>query len=68
MSAALSLIQTAGAALAAVPVGQVFRTATGLAVLGGVAVFFRPLLVGMGRAAMLILRPRPPKAHLAKRL
>jgi hypothetical protein len=67
MSASLTLIQTAGAAVAAVPVGQVFRAATGLALLGGVAMFFRPLLVGIGRAAVLVVRPRPPKAQLAKR-
>lgn len=67
MSASLTLIQTAGAAVAAVPVGQVLRAASGLALLGGVAMFFRPLLVGIGRAALLTVRPRPPKAHLAKR-
>ncbi len=67
MSASLTLIQTAGAALASVPVSQVLRTTTGLALLGGVAMFFRPLLVGIGRAAVLTVRPRPPKAHLAKR-
>lgn len=67
MSASLTLIQTAGAAVAAVPVGQVLRTASGLALLGGVALFFRPLLVGIGRAALLTVRPRPPKTHLAKR-
>lgn len=67
MSASFTLIQTAGAAVAAVPVGQVLRTASGIALLGGVAMFFRPLLVGIGRAAVLTVRPRPPKAHLAKR-
>ena len=66
MSASLTLIQTAGAAIASLPVGQVLRTTTGLALLGGVAMFFRPLLVGIGRAAVLTVRPRPPKAHLAK--
>ena len=66
MSASLTLIQTAGAAVAAVPVGQVFRAATGVALLGGVAMFFRPLLVGIGRAAMLAVRPRPPKSSLAR--
>jgi hypothetical protein len=65
MSITLNLLQTAGAAAAAVPVGQVLRTVTGLAVLGGVAMFFRPLLVGIGRAAVLTVRPRPPKAHLS---
>ena len=67
MSASLTLIQTAGAAVAAVPVGQVLRTASGIALLGGVAMFFRPLLVGIGRAALLSVRPRPPKDQLAKR-
>ena len=67
MSTTLTLIQTAGSAVAAVPVGQLVRTATGLALLGGVAMFFRPLLVGIGRAAVLAVRPRPPKTHLANR-
>lgn len=66
MSTSLSLIHTAGAALAAVPVGLVLRSATGIALLGGAAMFFRPLLVGIGRAALLTLRPRPPKAQLPK--
>jgi len=67
MSAVISLIQTAGAALAAVPVGEIVQTATSLALVGGVVMFFRPLLVGLGRAAVLTVRPRPPKAHLAQR-
>lgn len=66
MSSSLTLIHNAGAALAAVPVGLVLRGATGIALLGGVAMFFRPLLVGIGRAALLTVRPRPPKAHLPK--
>ncbi|QOY94582.1 hypothetical protein IM543_01245 [Massilia sp. UMI-21] len=66
MSAVITLIQTTGAAIAAVPVGQVLRTASGIALLGGVAMVFRPLLVGIGRATVLTLRPRPPKAHLAE--
>lgn len=67
MSAVITLLQTTGAAVAAVPVGQVLRTASGLALLGGIAMVFRPLLVGIGRAAVLTVRPRPPKAHLAER-
>jgi hypothetical protein len=66
MSTTLTLIQTAAGAVTAVPVGQVVRSAAGLALLGGVAMFFRPLLVGLGRAAVLAVRPRPPKI-LAKR-
>ena len=70
MSTTLTLIQTAGTAvigaLATIPVDQVARSAASLALLGGLAVFFRPLLVGLGRAAVLAVRPRPPKI-LAKR-
>ncbi|NNG25003.1 hypothetical protein [Telluria aromaticivorans] len=70
MSTTLTLIQSAGAAvvgvLATVPVGQVVRSAAGLALFGGVAMVFRPLLVGIGRAAMLAVRPRPPKSSLAR--
>lgn len=61
---ALALLQNAAAA---VPVGDVLRTASGLALVGGVAMFFRPLLVGIGRAAVLTIRPRPPKVHLGER-
>jgi hypothetical protein len=61
---ALALLQTAAAAI---PVGDVLRTASGLALVGGVAMFFRPLLVGIGRAAVLTIRPRPPKVHLGER-
>ena len=61
---ALALLQTTAAA---VPVGDVLRTATGLALAGGVAMFFRPLLVGIGRAAVLTIRPRPPKVQLGER-
>lgn len=61
---ALALLQTT---VAAVPVGDVLRTATGLALVGGVAMFFRPLLVGIGRAAVLTIRPRPPKVQLGER-
>lgn len=66
MSTTLTLLQTASTAVAAVPVGQVIRTTASLALLGGAAVFFRPLLVGIGRAALLAVRPRPAKV-LAKR-
>ena len=62
---AIALLQTT---VAAVPVGDVLRAAAGLALAGGVARFFRPLLVGIGRAAVLTVRPRPPKAQLGERL
>lgn len=63
MSAATTLVQTA----AALPYGQVFSTTVYLALLGGTAVFFRPLLVGIGRALFLTVRPRRTKAELAAR-
>jgi hypothetical protein len=67
MSTTLTLIQTAGTAVAAVPFGQVARTAASLALVGSLAMFFRPLIVGLGRAAVLAVRPRPPKASSPKR-
>ena len=67
MSTTLTLIHTAGAAVAALPVGEFMGTAASLALVGGLAVFFRPLLVGIGRAAVLAVRPRPAKVQLAKR-
>lgn len=67
MSTMFTLIHTAGTAVAAVPVGEVVRTAASLALVGGLAMFFRPLLVGIGRAAVLAVRPRPAKVRLAKR-
>jgi hypothetical protein len=63
MSAATTLIQTA----ATLPYGQVFSTSVYLALLGGTAMFFRPLLVGIGRALVLTVRPRRTKAELAAR-
>ena len=61
MSATATLFQTA----AAVPFGQVFSTTLYLALLGGTLMFFRPLLVGIGRALLLTMRPRRSKAELA---
>lgn len=60
MSAA-TLFQTA----ATVPYGQVFSATLYLALLGGILMFFRPLLVGIGRALFLTVRPRRSKAELA---
>ena len=63
MSAATTLIHTA----ATLPYGQVFSTTAMLALLGGTAMFFRPLLVGIGRALFLTVRPRRSKDELAAR-
>jgi len=63
MSSTAALVQTA----AAMPYGQVFSTTMYLALLGGLILFFRPLLVGIGRALYLTVRPRRSKAELAAR-
>lgn len=63
MSSTAALVQTA----AALPFGQVLSTTVYLALLGGVILFFRPLLVGIGRALYLTVRPRRSKAELAAR-
>lgn len=61
MSATTLLLQTA----TTLPYEQVFGVAVSLALASGAAMFFRPLLVGIGRALMLIVRPRRTKAELA---
>jgi hypothetical protein len=38
-----------------------------LTLLGGLVMFFRPLLVGIARALVLVVRPRPTKDELAAR-
>jgi hypothetical protein len=38
-----------------------------LTLLGGILMFFRPLLVGIARALVLVVRPRPTKDELAAR-
>jgi hypothetical protein len=63
MSSTATLVQAA----AAVPYGQVFSTTVYLALLAGFVLFFRPLLVGIGRALYLTVRPRRSKAEQAAR-
>lgn len=63
MSSTAALVQT----VAAVPYGQVFSSTMYIALLGGLVLFFRPLLVGIGRALYLTVRPRRSKAELAAR-
>ena len=38
-----------------------------LVLLGGIVMFFHPLLVGIARALVLVVRPRPTKDELAVR-
>ena len=60
MSSTATLVQTASA----VPYSLLFSMTIYLALLGGVALFFRPLLVGIGRALYLTVRPHPGKSAL----
>jgi len=60
MSSTATLLQAASAA----PYNMVFTMTLYLALLGGIALFFRPLLVGIGRALYLTVRPRRSKAQL----
>jgi len=61
MSSTASLVQVASA----VPYSLVFSMTIYLALFGGIALFFRPLLVGIGRALYLTVRPRRSKSPVA---
>jgi hypothetical protein len=51
----------------AVSFTQLLVSMAELVLLGGVLMFFRPLLVGVARALVLVVRPRPTKDELAAR-
>lgn len=51
----------------AMPFTQLLTGMVQLIVLGGLLMFFRPLLVGIARALVLVVRPRPTKDELAAR-
>jgi hypothetical protein len=53
--------------MTAIPFMQLFISMVQLALLGGVLMFFRPLLIGLARALVLVVRPRPTKDELAAR-
>jgi hypothetical protein len=53
--------------LNAVPFTQLFVSMAELLLLGALLMFFRPLLTGIARALVLVLRPRPTKDALARR-
>jgi len=63
----MSFAATLFTAPAAIPFGQLAAAMLQLAVLGAVLMFFRPLLIGIARALVLVVRPRPTKAQLAAR-
>jgi hypothetical protein len=49
------------------PFMQMFTSMVELALLGGLLMFFRPLLIGIARALVLVVRPRPTKDELVAR-
>jgi hypothetical protein len=64
MSFTATLFQTSVTAL---PFAQLLTSMVQLTVLGAVLMFFRPLLIGIARALVLVVRPRPTKDQLAAR-
>jgi hypothetical protein len=64
MSFAATLFQSP---MTAVPFMQLFISMVQLTLLGGLLMFFRPLLIGIARALVLVMRPRPTKDELAAR-
>jgi hypothetical protein len=64
MSFADTLLQ---APLTTLPLAQLVTGMVQLIVLGAVLMFFRPLLVGIARALVLVVRPRLTKDQLAAR-
>jgi hypothetical protein len=53
--------------MTALPFMQLLISMVQLTLLGGLLMFFRPLLIGIARALVLVVRPRPTKDELAAR-
>lgn len=66
MSLTANLFHAATALIATVPVAEVARSVFNVVAVGGVLVFFRPLLTGIGRALVLTVRPRRTPIQLVK--
>ena len=64
MSFSATLFQTPVMAL---PFTHLLLGMVQLTLLGGILMFFRPLLIGIARALVLVVRPRPTKDELAAR-
>jgi hypothetical protein len=64
MSFSATLFQTPVMAL---PFAHLLVCIVQLTLLGGLVMFFRPLLVGIARALVLVVRPRRTKDELAAR-
>jgi hypothetical protein len=67
MSSTASLIQTAGVFMSAVSLGQLVRGLFSLSALVGFVMLFRPLLTGIAKALVLVVRPRLSRDQLAAR-
>ncbi len=63
----MSFADTLFQAPMALPFTQMLLGMLQLTLLGGLLMFFRPLLVGIARALVLVVRPRPTKDELAAR-
>jgi hypothetical protein len=66
VSVTANLFHAATALIATVPVAEVAHGVFNVVAVGGVLVFFRPLLTGIGRALVLTVRPRRTPIQLAK--
>jgi hypothetical protein len=61
VSLTANLFHAASTFVTTVPVADVARGVFNIAAIGGLAMFFRPLLTGIGRALVLTVRPRRPR-------
>jgi hypothetical protein len=62
-----AVIHKAAAAVPLIPIWELVSCMASMAALVGLAIFFRPLLVGIARALVLVVRPRRSKDELAAR-
>ena len=67
MSLTANLYHVASSFMTAAPLADVARSVFNVAAVGGLVVFFRPLLTGIGRALVLTVRPRKSRAQRAAR-
>lgn len=65
MSLTANLFHAASSFVTTVPVVDVAHGMLNVAIVGGLAMFFRPLLTGIGRALVLTVRPRPARTQRA---
>jgi hypothetical protein len=63
VSLTANLFHVANTYIAAAPLADVARSVFNVTALGGLIVFFRPLLTGIGRALVLTVRPRKTRAQ-----